>query len=497
MSKVMVTDTFYNQKLIICNDCKSKDIIGKDSTDYNCSLCDRIEKAKHGINFKPTTEMIRIAQLKDKFKNNQLRSNCASIIRINEYKGIKIGQVYGDIVVRYFVGTLMKNRITNVYSGSSEPTEVILECPHCNYYGRIVNVQKMLDNLVADRVFECSICHEELKKREKRVKEYKEKQKKHNEKITDNSNNKIAEHTVEELQKDRVISRGKLNIDKISVSTRQKLNKIIANFEEANPTMRVNDIETNGRQKSLICNCSKCGIQSEISLKSDLDEYTCPGCLKLKETGNYIGAYKLDRVGEARNLLELVNRDMKEDTCTIRCCLCKQVYNNIPFYEWYSGKIICNCEATVLKDEIQCPHCYNWVTIKYKDVIQSSDKLAPIKCDKCGKEINETPQSIIDSFIEIPSRSVTLSNRLKVSRNKLGNKLTDYKGNDNELVVCKDTQYVGTDGEKYHNCRCLLHGQDMILNETEISLFNHEQCEDKRQHIVTEITRDNIKLGKV
>lgn len=490
-------DTYYNKQIINCNSCQTKDVISQSDIQkgtYRCLCCDRIEKAKLGINFNPTIEMQRVMKLENKLSHHRLRSNSASILpNIKEYRGIKLGDTFGDLRVTGFVGTLIKNNITGAYSGSSEPTEVILKCIHCNYYSRVINVNRLIDGIIADKMFECSICHPVIIEQEKRIKDFKNKQKEHKNKIVLNRNEKLADKTIDELDKDNRIFRGKLNIEKIQAGKNNaNVKKVMEGITDMYPEIEIDDIEKIGKTNKFICHCKKCGTQLSIP-SQNIQDFECVGCKKLEETGTYIGIFKKDMIGVTINLLELIQKADSTNMCKVRCCLCNQIYNNIPFYNWYSGKIMCNCDGTELKNEIICSNCNNYVSIRFKDMINAKDRTADIKCDKCGASIGETPQDIIDDYIEIPSRSVTLSNRLKISRKKVKGE-TSFKGLDNNLIVCKTPSYVGTDGKYYYSCRCLLHNQDMTLSDDEISTFNHEQCDDKRQHITNELSKENIKM---
>lgn len=484
-STLYVEDTHYNKIVCRCQKCLTSAVYKEeDLTEYAvCKVCNGIMLARECI--KPTVEMKTASSLIKNSRMGKYRNNTNSITTAMVYKDIHVGETLEDMTIAGFVGKANKKG-TGV--SFETPTQAVLLCKYCNYYSRIIDLEKLYDYKKTGEGLDlhCPHCSEIIKKAALEVKELSKNRVAHSQKMIARSNDKRAE-AVREDGTSQLIQKAKSPLDNVKAGS--KLQALLDKVKESNKNMNIQDVEVSGSSYKVACTCEKCGTEVIIPSTKRSKQVDCPGCERLKTDLNYVGAYNKDYTGTAKNLMELVER--KDDMCTVKCNSCGRVYDNIKFYQWYKGKVICDCENNQLRDEVICNNCGEYMTIPLKDVVGKADNTKQIICNKCKKESGISLQEIIDDYIEAPSVAITTSNKLGVARNKIKSSTDLINGT---IVKDKNPLYIGTDGNMYYKCTCLMHNTDMILNDDEVSMFNHEQCTDVRQHIMEDLTKDKISL---
>lgn len=487
-SSLFVEGIYYNKVICRCQSCLRSSVYTEDELNNGlvmCKVCEGVRQASTLI--KPTTEMKTAITLIKNYNVGKYRTGANSVTPSQSYKGLNRGQQIGELILEFFVAKAKRNGGSSGISFDT-PSSAILVCPSCRYYRRVIEIDKLNEYVKTNEGLDlqCPHCNKIIKKAEAEVKELRKNKTEHLQKIVTNRNNKKA-NKVREDGTSQLIQKVRSPLD--NVKQGGKLDNLLKKVKELNKNLEIQDVEPSGASYKVLCTCNKCGTEVVIPSTRKNKEVGCPGCEKLKTDINYIGAYSKDYKGTAKNLLELIER--KDDICTVKCNSCGRVYNNIKFYNWYKGKVICNCENNQLTNEVICSNCGEYMTIPLKSVIGKNDNTKHIICSKCGKDSGVTIQEIIDDYIEAPSMAITTSNKLGVARNKIKSSTTIVNG---VVIKSKEPLYIGTDGNMYYKCTCMEHNTDMIMNDDEISTFDHSQCNDARQHIMKDITKDNIKF---
>jgi hypothetical protein len=485
-STLYVESTYYNKVVCRCQKCLISSVYKTDElNDYvSCKVCNKIGLAPYEID--KTKDMEAYGKMtSNEITGAKLKSGAKAFSYIKTCDGLSVREYVGDLVIERFI-----SKIQNTKTGvvQIKPEEAMLTCPHCNCYKRIESIENLLEYKRTKTGFnlKCQYCSDIIEKANNEVKDALNSKVQRSQKIIAKNNDKRAAETKEDGTSQLII---KMKSPLDAVKANSKLDIMLNKVRELNENLKIQDVEPSGASYKVICTCNKCGTEIVIPSTKKSKSVECPGCERLKTDLNYTGAFNKNYVGTTKNLLELVERT--GDTCTVVCNSCGRKYNNIKFFDWYKGKVICNCENNQLNNEILCSSCGEFMSIALKDVINKSDTTKQLMCDKCKKESGVTIQEVIDDYIEAPSIAVTTSNKLGLARNKI-KASTDLINE--ELVKSKEPLYIGTDGNMYYKCTCLKHSTDMILNDDEISVFEHAQCSDARQHIMNDIVKSNISL---
>lgn len=481
-----VEQTYYSKVVCRCQKCLESDVYTEEELDFGtgCRICDNISREKQRLVISPTTDMKNVAKLYAK-QTYRSGSTAAFTMPVG-YKldGVSVGSEFGQFRVQDFVGKVYRNG--NGWK-HGDPKQVVAICKYCETYSRLIDVSKVAEYIKTGKGLDvqCPCCGKIINEARGRVEALKKNKSEHLKKVVAKNNSNEAKKTTEDGIS-KLISRVKSPLDNVKPGS--KIDKLLSKVKSMNADLEIRDIEPIKSSYKVVCTCGKCGTEVSVLSSNRSKEVECPGC-KLKATDiNYVGAYKKNYVGTAKNLMELMGRD--GDTCTVKCNSCGRVYTNIKFYDWYKGKVICNCDNNTLTD-VLCSECGEFMTIPLSKVISKADNTEEIVCNKCGAKSGHTYGEIYDDYLEAPSVAITTSNKLGVARKKL--RESTEKVN-NELVRTKEPLFIGTDGKMYYRCTCLIHDSDMILNDDEIAVFNHQQCTDARQHMMKDINKDNVKF---
>jgi uncharacterized Zn finger protein (UPF0148 family) len=481
-----VEQTYYSKVICRCQKCLESDVYTEEELDFGtgCRICDNISREKQRLVISPTTDMKNVAKL---YAKQTYRSGSTVAFTMPAgYKldGVGVGSEFGQFRVQDFVGKVYRNG--NGWK-HGDPKQVVAICKYCETYSRLIDVSKVAEYIKTGKGLDvqCPCCGKIINEARGRVDALKKNKSEHLKKVVAKNNSNEAKKTTEDGIS-KLISRVKSPLDNVKPGS--KIDKLLSKVKSMNADLDIQDIEPIKSSYKVVCTCGKCGTEVSVLSSNRSKEVECPGC-KLKATDiNYVGAYKRNYVGTTKNLMELLGRD--GDTCTVKCNSCGRVYTNIKFYDWYKGKVICNCDNNTLTD-VLCNECGEFMTIPLGKVIGKVDNTEEIVCNKCGAKSGHTYGEIYDDYLEAPSVAITTSNKLGVARKKL--RESTEKVN-NELVRTKEPLFIGTDGKMYYRCTCLIHDSDMILNDDEIAVFNHQQCTDARQHMMKDINKDNVKF---
>lgn len=481
-----VEQTYYSKVACRCQKCLESDVYTEEELDFGtgCRICDNISREKQRLVISPTTDMKNVAKL---YAKQTYRSGSTAAFTMPAgYKidGVGVGSEFGQFRVQDFVGKVYRNG--NGWK-HGDPKQVVAICKYCETYSRLIDVSKVAEYIKTGKGLDvqCPCCGKIINEARGRVDALKKNKSEHLKKVVAKNNSNEAKKTTEDGIS-KLISRVKSPLDNVKPGS--KIDKLLNKVKSMNADLEIQDIEPIKSSYKVVCICGKCGTEVSVLSSNRSKEVECPGC-KLKATDiNYVGAYKRNYVGTTKNLMELLGRD--GDTCTVKCNSCGRVYTNIKFYDWYKGKVICNCDNNTLTD-VLCNECGEFMTIPLGKVIGKVDNTEEIVCNKCGAKSGHTYGEIYDDYLEAPSVAITTSNKLGVARKKL--RESTEKVN-NELVRTKEPLFIGTDGKMYYRCTCLIHDSDMILNDDEIAVFNHQQCTDARQHMMKDINKDNVKF---
>lgn len=481
-----VEQTYYSKVVCRCQRCLESDVYTEEELDFGtgCRICDNISREKQRLVISPTTDMKNVAKL---YAKQTYRNGSTAVFAMPPgYKinGIGIGSEFGQFRVQDFAGKIYRDGYGWRHG---DPRHIVAICKYCDTYSRLLSTTKVEEYIRTGKGLDvqCPCCSKIINEARGRVESLKKNKVDHFKRVIIKNNSNAAKKTTEDGVS-KLISRVKSPLDNVKPGS--KIDKLLSKVKSMNADLDIQDIEPIKSSYKVICTCSKCGTEVSVLSSNRSKEIECPGC-KLKATDiNYVGAYKKNYVGTVKNLMELMERD--GDTCTVKCNSCNRVYENIKFYDWYKGKVICNCDNNVLTSEL-CTKCGEFMTIPLSKVVGKVDNTEEIVCNKCGDKSGITYGQIYDDYLEAPSVAITTSNKLGVARKKL-KESTERVNND--LVRTKEPLFVGTDGKMYYRCTCLVHGSDLILNDDEISVFDHQQCTDARQHMMKDIIKDNIKF---
>lgn len=481
-----VSDTFYNKVRCRCQICGLEGVYTEDELEgkTGCKYCAEFKLAKHRI--KPTTEMNEADKLIKKFANGDYKGMSNFISHVQKANGLAVDQLFNDLKLEYFIAKIKRANNSVSYAN---PHLAILTCRYCGVYKRKISLDELSQYNETEEQrekYKCPHCNAIVEKSKNESKEFIHGKRKHASKIIARSEaNRLS--SVKDDGTSKLIHRVKTVADNVKEGS--QLDKLMKRVKELNPSLDIRDVEPSGSSYTVHCTCNKCGTDIIIPGTKKSKKADCPGCKKKETDANYIGRFDKDYRGVSKNILTLIDR--QDELCTVKCEHCKNIHDGIKFYDWYKGKVICECSKNNINGDEYCKNCGSPMNIPFKTLVNTQDKSIEAVCDKCGKNSGFTIQELYNYFIAAESDKYTKVNKLGFAAKELKQNVenvTEY------LVKSKEPLYVGTDGNLYYKCICLEHDTSMILNNDEISIFDHEQCADVRQHIMKDITKENIKF---
>lgn len=483
---LVIKDIHYNKLKCYCNKCNMEGIYTEKELDSGegCKYCREFERAAKEI--KITTEMKSCDAI---IKRTETRANTSDGLPkagqlvyslYSNCKGLQVGQLFNDLVLSKFVSKIVGGGASK---SLSTPTHAILVCRYCGHYKRLLTIEELLQYNSTEsqrEKYKCPHCSNIVEKAKTELKEY--------------SSNRLKQKTNRIIKKEAkqaaiTTESGSNKLLAISSSTSKsaKVKQIMEKAKKKNPFVTIRDVEKIGSGYAIHCTCDICGTDIVIPSSSKSKKAECPGCKKKETDINYIGRFNKDYTGVTKNLLTLISRN--GDNCELECVTCKNKHKDIKFYDWYTNKTICQCRNN--ETDASCKNCGKPINIPYKNIINAENKNTEITCPGCGEPSGVTLQQLQDEFITAESDKITQIKKMGVARKELKNNIVQLT---RSFFKCKEPLYVGTDNKFYYKCMCLEHDTFLVLNDDEISVFNHEQCEEARQHIMKDVTKDNIKF---
>ena len=276
-----------------------------------------------------------------------------------------------------------------------------------------------------------------------------------------------------------------------------------------NGRLTIDSLDT--KQGIAKAHCIHCGVKIDLHI-SDIKKRADLVCNNCKT--NYGSAFDLAElskryIGRAFNGLEI--RRVYEDSdnpditlCDVQCSNCGKELNKVELGSLINGKAFCiKCgeqdvgQNFLLNKYFSCGGYFrnknsrigqnNIQGLKQKDLYTKDINL----CSLCANENTCKDKDKFDCSSEMVvakyNQAVTRRNRLKDISSEYP---TIYKGNESEnqriskfskenLLVVREA-YVGQDGLSYYFCKCTTHGVELMLNSTEIQLYECQKCFSNR-----------------
>ena len=247
--------------------------------------------------------------------------------------------------------------------------------------------------------------------------------------------------------------------------------------------------------------CAICGTPITLSQR-DLQKKIKCSCCGGVPTG-VRGTYKKSHVGEVHNQLRIIAQSDVDFGCSVECQFCgKRV--NTDLYSVLHNKLSCRCaKLQRTLTSLQSDFCMSCENAKYNQESQ---------CYECTKGINVTPFTVFGSATsDCPNQTKNIHKEVYDeirSADKKDSfrgilKLADLKMSDEgnakksrllevpntSLLKEEEPYYIGRDGLAYYRCYCWECNKLVILNDTQMNEYKHEQCES--------ITTDIIKYKRL
>lgn len=489
-----IIDKFQKNLLIKCSICGRIDIVNCDDIqNYSCSTCNKF-KVKN-ID-KDSDELSRIIDATSKDESCGKQSLNKKYFRDSIPNGVNISQAVNTVKNRYtIIGIIYQLKLSKYNSNQYIQVDYIVG--KCNNCGLIKLIQLDKDGAVCSQY--CNRCKfgyndtnnkkaldtwNNLKNLISDITERAE-SKTH---VKDSYNTKLLEKQRKELNRARK-DKSEHEIKIITPRVSDKIQKAFDKVKELNPDFNIEGFNVSGAEYTVKCSCNKCG--NDISIASSLKKkkIECEGCKKLRTNPNYRGVYLKNNTNNCKNSL-VITRDFGrkvEVSCVI--CSAKYVVNK---YDWMYGNIYCDKDHDVLDATVICDSCKNYVVLKTSEIIKyKGDGTDSIICNCCKNPVIY----ISDKGIKEPLTYGSIISDMngmdsKITRSKnFGLAVRELKSTTSTINnLCRSNQvlYVDKNGERYYNCRCLEHNQNMILTDNEIDNFNHSQCEDIRNIIIND-----------
>lgn len=410
------------------------------------------------------------------------------------FEKLPIGKVYGDYKIIGYIGRYG----TNGYK--QKPKEVVYQCIKCGNY-RVLDIKSAstMTSLIcgscnrikreaADRV-RTTIAEIKLTKRkaaERQLQREEQKKEKLEQREIERANRQIEK---EQKKQAEAIEKEQEKREKLALKEEKKRE----NFKETlksrypNSYIHLKPLKSSEEIEAVMI-CKKCGTVTPYSKHLRGKGENCPGCEKMKLNPFYKGLCMKDYSNTVFNGLRIIKQYVNERgfMCDAVCRYCGKEFNNVAVYDVIMRELYCDCKYSVI--DIYCPSCGKPIAVTKDDIAKM--KTEGIIC-KCGCNIKK---SEILNEVVIEDTSQTMRDKAKAAGEA-------FKAVGN-VEICSDTQlirereplYAGTDGKMYYRCTCMKHNTTLILSEEEIENYEHEQCMDSRQHLITHVNTDNLRL---
>lgn len=411
--------------------------------------------------------------------------------------GLPIGKELGDYILIGYIGLLGAN------GRKCRPTKVAIQCRVCNDIE--IRDIKEVATMTGKWCSRISKLKREASERETAIRtEIK------NRKINASEKAKIAQQKKIQAAEDKAIAKvakeiareqqKKANADLKEQQKRQKRQKIaekesakLTAYKEAimekNPDYFVKvRREGDGFLTTLIC--KNCGSAITFANTNKTKVHKCKNCEKKEKNPFYKGLYQRDYTNTVFNGLRIVKQYVTDDgyKCDLVCRMCGEQIIGEDLYDVMNRQIFCNCDKAGLF--WVCPECWANHLITPNEMMSMTDE--GFKCT-CGKGIISKAEVANEMVISDAGDSMRDKAKAIGQMFKTGNSNTEIRSR-SQLVKERNPLYAGTDGEYYYRCHCLEHNVSLILNNSEIDDYDHTQCYDSRQHLLSTPQADDIKL---
>ncbi len=302
---------------------------------------------------------------------------------------------------------------------------------------------------------------------------------------------------------------------KVYKSTGKEKNDIKINLNSLvgsvyNNTLKIADL--NKKQGTFIVQCLKCGTEVEMDLeyirKYNTDILKCSLCDK--ETSLFdLNQKYLGKIYNGLKIVSIYSNGKGHTLCDV-VCVHSTTRLDLEDYMTKDRDKIHIKERLALGDVInKRVYCYVCGDTKVTDTI-------PIKCHNLNRYKHMGIQVILDTdsithkdlytgtslceycslngncrFESDPRNNFkTISSILDIQYSLIDTCLNytsipDTKKDNTEIgikldqgLIILETAYIGRDSRVYKHCRCIHHNADSVLNDEEISSFNHTQCNE-------------------
>lgn len=379
----------------------------------------------------------------------------------------------------------LENRTISVYASTKRVGKKaynpvwLLECKYCGSSFTSTEIRHTGN-------YSCPICSEK-----RRIEAKRDARKKQQEK-----NKKRVEMTKRMLdgKYDDFIQNYKLDFMKLKAS--KTLVPKIDNFINNNADYTLGAVEKVGSRYIFHMICTICGTPITLSQRDLQKKIKCSCCGGVPTSVK--GTYKKSHVGEVHNQLRIIAQSDTNFGCSVECVFCgKRV--NTDLYSVLHNKLSCKC--TKLQRTIsllQSDFCMSCENAKYNRDSQRYE---------CTKGISATPFTVFGSATsDCPSQTINVHKEvydeirsidkkdsfrgiLKLADLKISNEGNTKKSRllevpNTSLLKEEEPYYIGRDGLAYYRCYCYDCNKLVILNDTQMATYNHEQCESIATDIV-------------
>lgn len=409
----------------------------------------------------------------------------------NSLKGLPLNKEFGDYVLIGYIGLLGGN------GRKGKATHAVLKCNRCGYI-RIYDIKAAatLSKLICGR---CSKIYKEAEEREIKLrKEIRDRKLKAKTKIEQAKQKKIEAAEQKEIEKaERDIARVQKKEADIKFKEQKKRQRIAdkesakltaykESIQEKNPDYFVKvRREGDGFLTTLIC--KNCGSAITFTNTNKTKVYKCDNCKKKEANPFYKGVYQRDYTNTVFNDMRIIRQYVTEDgyKCDIECRQCRKQFLGEDLYDVLNRKIFCDCERAGLF--WVCTDCYKGNLITPEQLMNMGAE--GFTCD-CGNKLSKQD---VENEIVINDAGNSMRDKSRAVGELFKSGDTEIK-NSSQLIKERVPLYAGTDGEYYYRCHCMEHNISLILNNTEIENYDHTQCFDTRQKLLSKPDADKIKL---
>lgn len=306
-------------------------------------------------------------------------------------------------------------------------------------------------------------------------------------------------------------------MNKVYKSTGKEKNDIKINLNSLvgsvyNNTLKIADL--NKKQGTFTVQCLKCGTEFEMDLeqirKHSTDILKCSLCdketslfdLNQKYLGKIYNGLKIVSIysnGKGHTLCDVIcvhsatRLDLEDYMTKDRDKL--HIKERMALGDVINKRVYCYvCGDTKVTDALPIK-CHNLNRYKYMgiQVILDTDSIThrdlytgSSLCEYCSLKGNcrfeDDPRNKFKTIASILDMQYSLTDSLLDTYLKYKNTV-NTKTNSTEIDIKQDlmilgTAYIGRDNRVYKHCRCTYHKVDLVLNDEEISSFNHTQCNE-------------------